>query len=206
MCGQGWNNHERKNTLGCYNAHRMDATATAIQSISPIATGDVITGNIDFWIKLISVFSTAFTVSLAFILALLLYLTWSHNKQRERAESELEKLIDIRKKGEALYYSHQNLLTQAKKENLEIGKELKGARLGKKKIEELAEKSEALDKTLNSLATVSYPPSGSASASLSKPSDVRQDYIRGIKDTMEKDKSPKYTKEEIEAALKLLKG
>lgn len=194
----------------------MDASATAIQTFTPKITESVITGNIDFWIKLVSVFSTAFAVFIAVIAIIFAILTWSHFKQREKAEKELEKLTKIREDSEILHGVIKKLADRAADQIIEIREMLKTTeKLSKKQQKELEEKSKSLDRTLNSLTTLSsLSPSESRSPSVSPsaPGDVRTEakndlFQKAVRERIRKlSGQPETNRDDVAAALEILLG
>lgn len=147
----------------------MEATTAAVTRAIEPAVG-AIARDIDFWIRLVSVFSTAFAVFIAMVAIIFAVLTFSLNEQRKRAEKELEALTNIRKDSESLHGVIKKLSGQAKLEIQGISKITTKAKINEIELKALKEKSQSLARTLNSLATVSsLSPSVSPSASPSVP-------------------------------------
>ncbi len=179
----------------------MEATTSAVGAIAR---------DIDFWIKIVSVFSTAFAVFIAVVAIIFAVLTFSQYEQKKKAEKELVALAKIRKDSEILHGIIKKLADQARQEIQEINKITdkitKKAKLSAKELKELEEKKVSLDRTLNSLATISsMSPSTSPSAS-------KHSFSEGLRSaTKPLQASPKpispigeFSMEDIEAAMKAL--
>lgn len=148
----------------------MEATLSAILESTPPIASNAITENVYFWIKLISMFSTFFAISTAFILAVLFYLTWSNNQQRKRAEDVLKEMTELKEDSIILNGLIKKWASQIKKNNSVVqklsDKVAKKVKLTDNELEELAEKRASLNQSLDNLADVSsMTPSVSQSAS-----------------------------------------
>lgn len=69
---------------------------------------------IDFWVNLLSMFSTALTGVFTIFGLILGFLVWKQNEMRKVAEKEMEKINDISEEMENLYKLHLELIGKDK--------------------------------------------------------------------------------------------
>lgn len=137
----------------------MSPTSSAILESAPVvAENPLFANDIDFWIKIVSVFSTAFAVFIAAIAIIFVKLTFSHHEQKKKAEKELEEIIKIRMDMSSIFdkvKKHFDLIEKFTNSVSEDSKEIKIIRKKVKASEkDINQRYDNLDNSLKSLATI----------------------------------------------------